>query len=317
MKNLENVYHGLRYVGYPCMNRTLRERSPPIRANRGLQMKTLEQKGLSYVSSLIEQNLKDLRTILQWNVDNNIFFYRCTSNLFPKNSQYEIDNIPNYSSINSLCQEIGDFIKENNVRLSFHPDHWVKLASPTQSVVENSLETIENHAEWYSLFGLESSPLHPINIHIGAHYSDKNATRDRLVSHYNNLSQNAQNHLVLENDDTTSLWSVSELKEIGRDHNIPIKFDYLHHYFTDRGLTYQDAFNQCKTTWPTDIPPVTHYSEPRRLYSLDTETQPKAHSEYVQDIPEWLIQQSSVMIEANSKEKAVFQFRSTRINSSI
>ena len=143
MKNLENVYHGLRYVGYPCMNRTLRERSPPIRANRGLQMKTLEQKGLSYVSSLIEQNLKDLRTILQWNVDNNIFFYRCTSNLFPKNSQYEIDNIPNYSSINSLCQEIGDFIKENNVRLSFHPDHWVKLASPTQSVVENSLETIE------------------------------------------------------------------------------------------------------------------------------------------------------------------------------
>ena len=293
------------------MNRTLREELPEIRANRGLQMDTLEEKGLSYVSSLIQQNLTDLQRILQWNVEQNILFYRCTSNLFPKNSQYEISNLPEYKTIQELCSEIGSFIKEHSIRFSFHPDHWVKLASPTESVADNSIQAIENHTTWYSLFGLEHSPRYPINIHIGAHYSDKDATKDRLVQNYRTLSEEAQRHLVLENDDKDSLWSISELVEIGHEHEIPITFDYLHHMFTDRGLSYFAAFQEAQQTWPEEVTPITHYSEPRRLHEIGAEDRPRpqAHSEYVSQIPQWLVDNSSVMVEANAKERAVLDLR--------
>lgn len=293
------------------MNRTLREESPEIRANRGLQMDTLEERGLSYVSSLIQQNLTDLQRILQWNVEQNILFYRCTSNLFPKNSQYEISNLPEYKQIQELCSKIGSFIKEHSIRFSFHPDYWVKLASPTESVVDNSIQAIENHTTWYSLFGLDHSHQYPINIHIGAHYSDKDATKDRLVQNYQTLSKEAQRHLVLENDDKESLWSISELVEIGHEHEIPITFDYLHHMFTDRGLSYYEAFQEAQQTWPEEITPITHYSESRRLHTLTTEdvARPQAHSEYVSQIPQWLINNSSVMVEANAKERAVVDLR--------
>lgn len=304
-------YSGESYIGYPCMNRTLREESPEIRANRGLQMDTLEEKGLSYVSSLVRQNLADLKTILHWNVEQNIFFYRCTSNLFPKNSQYKISNLPEYETIQELCSEIGSLIETHSLRFSFHPDHWVKLASPTESVVDNSINAIENHTTWYSLFGLDHSPQYPINIHIGAHYSDKAETKERLVKHYQQLSDDAQRHLVLENDDKESLWGISELVEIGHEHDIPITFDYLHHMFTDRGLSYYEAFQEAQQTWPVEITPITHYSESRRLHELTTEdvARPQAHSEYVSQIPVWLIKNSSVMVEANAKERAVLDLR--------
>lgn len=76
-------------LSYACMNLTLRERDPPLRCNRGMQRKTWESRGLDYASELALQNLSDLYAILCWNVDHDIYFYRCTSDLVPWNSQFD------------------------------------------------------------------------------------------------------------------------------------------------------------------------------------------------------------------------------------
>ena len=65
---------------------TLRETN--IFTSRTLREKTLKEKGLNYLYSLIAQNLQDLFHILKWNKEHNIFFYRMSSEIFPFFSKY-------------------------------------------------------------------------------------------------------------------------------------------------------------------------------------------------------------------------------------
>ena len=65
-------------LGYACINATLRK-NHKIRANRRAIKATYESKGLPHIGSLIEQNLNDLYTILQWNVEHKIRVFRLSS----------------------------------------------------------------------------------------------------------------------------------------------------------------------------------------------------------------------------------------------
>lgn len=292
------------YIGYACMNRTLRERDPPVRCNRTMRKSTFEEKGVQYASELVKQNLQDLLTILQWNVEHDIYFYRCTSELVPWNTQYELPDLPEYSELSQLATTIGEFIETHNVRFTFHPAHWVKLASPTQSTVTNSISDLENHGKWLDWFGLDATPFYAINIHIGAHYNDKKATAERFRDRYTQLSESVQSRLTVENDDKQSLWSTDELvTELGDLWDIPITFDYHHHQFTDRGQTYKEGFRHAASTWPTTIEPIVHYSEPARLHT-QSDQKPQAHSYNISHIPTWLSQNASVMIESGAKEQS-------------
>jgi len=296
------------YVGYPCMNHTLRKRNPPLRCNRDMQKKTFEDRGLSYAGELALQNLEDLYKIIQWNVNHGIYFYRCTSKLVPWNSRYSLKSLPNFTEIKKQAKIIGTFIESNSIRLTFHPSHWVKLASPTKSTVNNSVTSLNNHGQWLDLLGLRRSPYYSINIHIGAHYNNKDATAERFRENFEKLSSSAQSRLIVENDDKQSLWGVEELaKEVSAELSIPITFDYHHHQFTDTGLTHQEAFELAKTTWPDGITPITHYSEPKRLHERDATIRPQAHADTITppQIPLWLLEESHIMLETGNKEQSV------------
>ncbi len=292
-------------LGYPCMNHTLREHEPPRRCNRGMQKRTWNERGLSYASELTLQNFRDLKHILEWNHDHGISFYRITSDLVPWHSQYDLSELPEYETIRDVAYECGAFAMEHGMRLTFHPSHWCKLASESESTVENSLQDLENHGVWLDLMGLERSPYYSINIHIGAHYGDKEATAERFRAAVRRLSPAVRDRLTVENDDKESLWSVGELVEaVGEPLSVPIVFDYHHHQFTSRGVGYREAFELAASTWPEDVRPITHYSEPARLHGEPT-AKPQAHAETVASVPDWLSANSDVMVEAGDKERAI------------
>ncbi len=294
-------------LGYACMNRTLRDRSPPLRCNRDMQKQTWESRGIEYASELARQNITDLLEILQWNRDNDIYFYRCTSKLVPWNSQFELSAVPDYERIQEIAKACGDLIRANDMRLTFHPDYWCKLASESEETVQNSLTAIEYHADWLDLLGLDRSPYYSINVHIGATYGDKAATAERFRDAIAELSPGARQRLTVENDDKEGLWSVPELvDEVGDPTGVPVVFDYHHHQFTDRGLSYREAFDRARSTWE-DIRPVGHYSNPAQLYGADS--RPQAHADAVADIPAWFRDAADVMIEAGAKEQALLDFR--------
>lgn len=295
-------------LGYAAMNHTLRDRDQPLRCNRDMQKRTWESEGLDYAGELAAQNFADLQAILEWNLDNDIHFYRCSSNLVPWNSQFDIGDLPNADAIRSLARECGELVRDNDVRLTFHPSYWCKLASESADTVDRSVESVAHHGRWLDLMDLPRSPRYAINVHIGAHYGDKAATADRFCDVVRDLPPRARDRLTVENDDTESLWSVRELVgDVASRVEIPVTFDYHHHSFTDRGLTYREGFDLARETWD-GIRPITHYSEPARLHG-NPDAGPQDHAEHVARIPEWLRRESDVMIESHGKERSLLRLR--------
>jgi UV DNA damage endonuclease len=295
-------------LGYAAMNRTLRERDPPRRCNRDIRKTTWEADGIERVAELARQNFEDLRAILRWNLDHDIRLYRCSSNLVPWNSQFDLSELPNYDRIESLATDCGDIVKSNEMRLTFHPSHWCKLASESADTVARSVESVGHHGRWLDLMGLPRSPRHAINVHIGAHYGDKSATAARFCEVVSELAPRARQRLVVENDDAASLWSVSELVEqVAVDADVPVTFDYHHHSFTDRGRTYREAFGLAAGTWG-NARPITHYSESARLHG-EPRAKPQKHARHVANVPDWLRANSDVMIESHGKEETIFRLR--------
>lgn len=191
------------------------------------------------------------------------------------------------------------------MRFTFHPSYWCKLASEWAETVENSIRDLEVHGSWLDLIGLPRTPYYSVNVHIGAHYNDKEATAARFRKAVNRRSPAVRNRLTVENDDKEGLWSVPELVEaVAEPLDVPVVFDY--HQFTSRGLTYREAFELAAQTWG-EVRPVVHYSEPARLYGQDV--RPQAHAEYVSSVPDWLLDGADVMFEAKSKERALLQYR--------
>ncbi|MFD1640318.1 UV DNA damage repair endonuclease UvsE [Halohasta litorea] len=294
--------------GYAALNRTLREQD--IRTNRGMQQATFEDRGLPYAGELAEQNCRGLRRIIEWNVDHDIRFYRISSDLIPWYSQYDLEELPNSETVLDILTDIGDLADRHDLRLTFHPDHFVKLASPTESVVDNSIIDLECHGDLMDAMGLSRTPYNSINIHIGAHYSDKAATGDRFCEAVGRLSLAVRDRLTVENDDKESLWSVPELVESVHDEiGLPVVYDELHHQFTDRGLSYREALELAVETWPDDIRPIVHYSESRRLHEADPTVSPRNHSDYVAGPIHLHGNRVDVMIEAKMKEQAVMRYR--------
>ncbi len=218
--------------------------------------------------------------------------------------------MPNAPTVRSLLSEVGDRALEQDLRLTFHPDHFVKLTSNDDAVIERSMIDLENHGTILDAMGLPRTPYNAINIHIGAHYGDKEATSERFCEHFRRLSPAVRKRLTVENDDTESLWSIPELVDAIYDRlEIPITYDALHHQFTSRGLTFREALTRATETWETT--PIIHYSESRRLHEADPSIRPQNHSDYVIGPIHTYGTGADVMIEAKQKELAVLRYQNT------
>ena len=69
-------------IGYCCIPMGCnigKKKKDHIQVNRGMVKKTFDSKGLPYVSELVILNLKDTLRVLDWNIQNNIFVYRLSS----------------------------------------------------------------------------------------------------------------------------------------------------------------------------------------------------------------------------------------------
>ncbi|PSG98940.1 MAG: UV DNA damage repair endonuclease UvsE [Nanohaloarchaea archaeon SW_7_43_1] len=292
-------------LGYADRNMHLRDEG--IRVNRGMQKKTFNEKGLDYVAKLGEQNCRDLEKIVKWKNENDINFYRITSEFLPWHNKYEFKKLPNHAEIDELLDRIGSLAQENNQRLTFHPGHFVKLASPTERVAQKAIDELDFHGKVLDIMGAEKTTYNSINIHIGAHYQDKEETAKRFCKNYRKLSKSAQERLTVENDDKESLWSVSELIESVHDEiGIPVVYDRLHHRFSGRNLTHEEALKNSVETW--DQKPIMHYSESRDEHGKE-DSRPQSHSDDIKGPIKTFGQKIYVMIEAKNKEKALLNYR--------
>jgi UV DNA damage endonuclease len=117
--------------GYACICTELRKKN--IFSSRTMRLKTLQEKGIKYAQELSLKNLNDLLYMLKWNIENEIYFMRISSDIFPfashKDYGYSID------FADDILKKIGDFAKTNKIRLTMHPGQYNVLSSPSESVI--------------------------------------------------------------------------------------------------------------------------------------------------------------------------------------
>ncbi len=269
--------------------------------------RTFNSKGLPYVSELIIENLKDTLRVIDWNIQNNIYVYRLSSDSFPWMSEYEFKDLPNFELIQVFMTRIGDEIKNNNIRVSYHPGPFNVLASENLSVVEKTINELNKHAELMDLMGLEQSTFYPINIHINTTKPTREESAGRFVEGFNKLSESCRKRLTIENDDSPNQYSVKMLYDmIHTKIEIPIVFDQHHFNYGPQDQTMEEALRLAYSTWSTK--PMTHMSSPKTLE--DSKGRQTAHADYIYEEIQTFGLDFDTEIEAKSKDLAVIKYRS-------
>ena len=296
-------------LGYACINMTLSKGKPRVTTNRTMIRRTFDAKGLPYASELFLQNSLDLLRILKWNQQRNIKFFRLSSQIVSWASEYELTDLPDYDKIEEVLFKCGLFIEEHGMRVTTHPDHFVKLASPKKDVVDNAIRDLEIHGEVFDLLCLPRSPFAKINIHVGAAYGNKPMALDNFCHNFHRLSDSVKSRLTVENDDRASLYSAKELHDlVYKRIGTPIVFDYHHHKFNTGGLSEQEALEVSASTWG-DITPVTHYSQSRSVEHNDPKIKANAHSDSYWTPVQTYGLDVDVMLECKHKELGLFKMR--------
>ena len=288
-------------IGYACINMTLGEKN--ITVNRGMIKKTFDTKGINYVSELVLQNVKDLYQIVKWNHENGITFYRMSSDMFPWMSEYEFDDLPNIKEIKLVLSQVGEYVKEHDHRLTFHPGPFNVLASPSDNVIKKTIVELNKHSQIMDMMGLPESPFSKINIHVGGAYGNKVDSLKRWVDNFQMLGGTTKKRLTIENDDKPNMYSVKDLLYIHEQTGIPIVFDYHHHNCHSDGLTIEEGLKLAVPTWSKDITPIVHISEPR------DEKNYRAHHDYIKNEVITYGYDLDLMFESKAKELSVLEYR--------
>jgi len=299
----------MKNIGYCCIPLGCNQNKRPkdhIKVNRGMVKRTFDAKGLSYVSELIIENLKDTLRVLDYNLQKEIYIYRLSSDSFPWMSEYEFSDLPKFNVINTYLKLIGKKVKENGMRVSYHPGPFNVLASENEAVVEKTIKELNKHAELMDLMELDQTTFYPINIHINTTKPTREEAAKRFVERFDLLSDSCKKRLTIENDDSPNQYSVKILydlvhKEIG----IPIVFDQHHFNYGPQDQTMEEALKLALSTWSTR--PMTHMSSPKTLE--DNSGKQTAHADYIYEEIKTYGLDFDTEIEAKAKDLAVLKYR--------
>ena len=298
-------------LGYACINMHLSglPKSRRVTTNRSMIRRTFNERGLPYASELALANCRDLLTILKWNEQHDIRFFRISSDIFPWASEYKLSDLPDYDDICDALQDAGDYIESHGHRITSHPGPYNKLTSPREQVVINTIRDLDTHGELFDMLGLSRTPYNKLNIHVGAHYNDKPMALANFCRNFHRLSEAARTRLTVENDDKASLYSTKELYDsVYNEIGIPIVHDVHHHKFCSGGIDDEEAMLLAAMTWG-DVKPVIHYSQSRSVEHDDPKIRANAHSDSYWTPVDTYGLDLDVMLECKHKEIGLFKMR--------
>ncbi|OWZ61878.1 UV damage endonuclease UvdE [Cryptococcus neoformans] len=289
-------------LGYACLNTVLRANKPDsIFCSRTCRIASIEEEGLELPKGLGLMNVRDLKTLIQWNEDNNIRFMRMSSEMFPFASHAKYGYSLDFAD--AELKDAGDLARRYGHRLTMHPGQFTQLGSPKKAVVDASIRELEYHCEIMDRMGL--GPDGVMIIHMGGVYGDKESTLARFKENYTTLaSDKVKARLVLENDEIC--YNVDDLLPVCTELDIPIIFDYHHDALNPSTDPPGELIPKIAEVWnKKGIKMKQHLSEPRP--GAQSIMERRAHADRCQTLPAELPDDVDLMIEAKDKEQAVFE----------
>ena len=156
---------------------------------------------LNKTRRLASQNLQNTLRILRHCIAHDILVFRFTSKLYPLVTHGSVPDWDYLGETRKQLQEIGSNVKEHQMRVTFHPDHFTLLNSPRKEVLLASLLDLEHHCRIFE--AMELDPRARLIIHIGGGYKDKEQSLARFAANWERVPEFITSRLTLENDDKT------------------------------------------------------------------------------------------------------------------
>ncbi|HJV45480.1 MAG TPA: UV DNA damage repair endonuclease UvsE [Bacillota bacterium] len=294
-------------LGYVAISMELKNSSPNKTITWSNLQKIDPSHRISRLRLLSLENLKNQLRLLKYNKGEDIFLYRLTSKLIPLATHHAADNWEYAIDLAEEFKQIGEFVKTNKMRVSFHPDHFVNLNSPSPDILEKSIKDLHYHLKQSLAMGLDDSM--KFNIHMGGAYKDKKQSLERLIRSWRLVPEEIQCRITFENDDKT--FTASETLYACQQLNVPMVLDVHHHRCNHENDDLISLLPAIFSTWKdTPLPPKIHISSPR---GTDSSASYRAHADHVElaDLLPFLLaasehtDQLDVMIEAKNKDLAL------------
>jgi UV DNA damage endonuclease len=230
--------------------------------------------------------------------------FRVSSQFLPRYTHpevgYTLNSLPHFESIVSSLEKVNQLREQWDIRLSFHPDQFVLLSSPSAEVTRKSIAELDYQAMLAEMIGADV-----VNIHAGGVYGNKKSALKRLRENFQYLPERVKSRLTLENDDVS--YTVNDLLPLCQELDLPLVYDVHHHRCNHDSLSVQDATDACLQTWKASLrgEAYFHLSSPKNGWR---DKNPKPHAEMIDliDFPEeWIGLDATIDIEAKDKELAV------------
>ena len=262
-----------------------------------------KENNLNKIDEIIIENLNNLEKIIDYNIKNNIHFYRLTSKLIPLATKEDVifDYILKYKK---QYQKIGEKINDNKMRVDVHPDQFCVLNSTKKEVLENTFQILEYHYKILEVLGIENKI---IILHIGSSVLGKENSIKRFINNFYKLPNYIQKCIAVENDD--KIYNIEDCLKLCHQLNIPFVLDYHHHLCNNDGQNIDDYLKDIFDTW--NFTPKIHFSSPKNK----TKKEIRSHHDYINinDFIDFLNRikhlniDLDIMLEAKAKDEALFK----------
>jgi UV DNA damage endonuclease len=237
-------------IGYPCTNRTL-----GCRGGRTLRLASFS---LERLDEVVSSNLRCLETMLHFNVEHGIRFFRITSDLIPFASHPEIGPPWRHLYARAIA-ELGPLIQHEGIRIDMHPGQYTVLNSPDEKVARNAVRDLVYHVGVLDEMGLDATA--KVQIHVGGVYGDREASLARFITRAKLLPETIRRRLVIENDERS--YDLADCLRAADGAHLPVLLDVYHHRLKNAGESLADALAAAAETWSAaDGIPIIDYSSP-------------------------------------------------------
>lgn len=269
-------------------------------------------------------SLAYLRDIFGYLQRQNIHFYRLSGQLAPYLTHPALPHFHRQidDSFNELAAT-GDLARQQGLRLTMHPGHYIQLSSADETRVERSQQELTVCAALLDAMGLGEEAV--VVIHIGGIYGDKPASLGRFVRNFLTLTPTVRRRIAVENDDRA--FDLPDLRWVYKRTGVRLVLDVLHQRcLNSGGYGLIEALALALATWPADQQPKIHVSTPRtELRHLYQNRQrrlamplPNQHSDFLDPFTFIEFMQAAraaglrsfdVMLEAKAKDLALLRLR--------
>lgn len=284
-------------LGYACISKTLDiTSSHTITYTNYEKTRNKEEK----LIEITNKNLNNLEEILKYNIKNNIHFYRMSSKIIPLATHPNI-KINLLNIFKEKLEQIGNIIRENNLRVDIHLDEYCVLNSTNPNIVNSTINIIKFYKNMLKTMNIESYMI----LHIGSSAFGIEKSITRFINNFKKLDEESKNMIILENDD--KVFKIEDVLKICKTINIPMVLDY-HHYKCNKVEPLEHHIKEIINTWKEKTPKM-------HLSSKKNNKEFRSHHDYV-DINDFIEltnilktqnKNIDIMIEAKQKDMALFK----------